>query len=531
MAAGRLRGAGVPAAGLPAAGVLDSGVLGVNDLVHRHGLSKVARGLALPARAVAGGGNLAPGVAGGQTTPQRLARWRVDGVQGMVMPANHVAEVFIVIALRFLRRLLHGYLFWPLMLVVLGVLLAMLTAYLDAQLSRSGGLLETLSVLRMDEEGARAVLSTVAAAAVTILSLVYSMTLVVFTLAASALGNRIIRTFGDNRLGQITAGVLAGTFVFALVSLYLAPGERAPLLSAAGAVVLAIVAVILLIAFVNNVAHRIQIDNELARIQRMLTGAVERMVRDLHAEAGEANDVAAVPTHDVSRPWQAARTGYVTALQLKGLVALMREHEALMIMHVATGDFVLDGETLATVHMPEGDTGALDSLASMPGRFIAIEDARAPQGDILFSVHLIVEIALRALSPGTNDSYTAVAAIDQMSASLVTLMRAPGISGRLRDESGTVRVAADLLSIKQVLGAALHPIRRAAASNVLVMIALAKALKRLAHHSGATHGALLRKHIYLLVMEARRCIDEAADRDELAALLMEARQETKRLPG
>lgn len=436
-----------------------------------------------------------------------------------------------MIALRFLNRLVRGYLFWPLVLVVLGGVLAIVTATLEAHFVGDDGLIDSLPILRIDEEGARAVLSTVAGAVVTILSLVYSMTLVVFTLAASALGNRIIRTFGDNRLGQITAGALAGTFVFSIISLYLAPDDQAPMLSAAGAVVLAIIAVILLIAFVNNVAHRIQIDNELARIQRMLGRAVERMVRDLHADAGEAGDDSPIPRQSDSRPWPAARTGYVTAVQLKGLVGLMQEHDALLIMHVSTGDFVLEGERLATVHMPEGDTGAVEALTTISSRHIAIEDARAPEGDILFSVHLIVEIALRALSPGTNDSYTAVAAIDQMSASLVALMRAPSISGRLRDDSGTVRVAANLLSIKQVLGAGLHPIRRAASSNVLVMIALAKALKRLGEHTGATHGALLRKHIFLVVQEARRCISEPADRDELADLLMAARRETKRIPG
>lgn len=439
-----------------------------------------------------------------------------------------------LIAPRFFRVFIRGYLFWPLSMVVAAIFLASITARSDGYWASQSELSDFVSVLRLNAEGARAVLSTVATAAATILSLVYSMTLVVFTLAASSLGNRIIRTFGDNRLGQITAGLLAGTFVFALSTLYLSPTDSPPLISAAVAVALAILSVILLIIFVNNVAHRIQIDNELARIQRMLTASINGMTHQLTGKTNQANHTEDNATVDdlpgTHAPWVAPATGYITALDLERLITLMCQSNTTMIMRVQAGDFVLQGEELASVYSSKEQGSPLSLLNAKAGRFVSIGDARAPESDVQFNVHLMVEIALRALSPGVNDSYTAIAALDQLSASLVVLMRSPTLEARLRDKQGTIRVTANMISVKELLGAAVHPIRRAAAGNVLVMIALAKVLDRLARHSSASHGALLRRHIILVVSQTRGQDHESADRKELADLLLTAWRATKRLP-
>lgn len=439
-----------------------------------------------------------------------------------------------LIALRFFRVVLRGYLFWPLSMVLAAFILAIITARSDGYWAGEPELADVVSVLRLNAEGARAVLSTVATAAATILSLVYSMTLVVFTLAASSLGNRIIRTFGDNRLGQITAGLLAGTFVFALATLYLSPTDNAPLISAAVAVALAILSIVLLIIFVNNVAHRIQIDNELARIQRMLTSSIHGMTQQLASQASQANEgekQAGIEDRlSASAPWKANATGYITALDLGRLVTVMSQSDAMLMMRVRTGDFVLEGEEIASVYSSQDSGSKTAVLESRAGSFISVSDARAPESDVQFNVHLMVEIALRALSPGMNDAYTAIAAIDQLSASLVVLMRSPSFEARLRDKQGAIRVVANLLSVKELLGAAIHPIRRAASDNVLVMVALAKVLARLARHSSASHGASLRRHILLAVSQSRGQISESADRKELAELLLDAWRATKRLP-
>lgn len=434
-------------------------------------------------------------------------------------------------SIHILKTFVRGYLFWPLTMVAVALVLATIAANTDDHFAGKAEIIDALNVLRLSNDDARTVLSTVASAAITILSLVYSMTLVVFTLAASALGNRIIRTFGDNRLGQITAGLLAGTFVFALATLYLAPADEPPIVSTAVAVALAVISVILLISFVNNVAHRIQIDNELARIQRMLSASILAMAKRLEQSASADGHQVGETAMPHALKWSAPKTGYITALEFEKLTRTMHKMDGMLILRAKAGDFVLEGDQLGTVRATNVAGPLAAILAKKPHRYIQISDARAPEGDVKFNVHLIVEIALRALSPGTNDSYTAIAAIDQLSASIVTLMQTTTAQARLRDHDGQVRVVADLLSVREIVGSAMHPIRRAAANNVLVMTALAKALRRLAEHSSASHGGLLRKHIRLSVISARDCLNERADRNEVADLFWTAWRATKRLPA
>ncbi len=430
--------------------------------------------------------------------------------------------------LAFFHNLRQGYLIWPLGLALGGVAIAFVVRQVD-----SSGAIETLndmevSALTLSPSAAQDVLSTVATAAVTILSLVYSMTLVVFTLAASALGNRIIRTFGDNVLGQITAGILAATFLFSLTALYLANDDKAPLVSTALAVLLALASVLLLIAFVNDVAHRIQIDNELARVQRILVGNVEALVRGARRSANPQRvpDRKDLPvTHEV----KSLATGYIVAVHGPPLVRTMQSTNGWLMMRTSPGDFVLQGETVATAFLGDAPSDA-NKFGRELAENIEVADAHAPGNDILFNVHLMVEIALRALSPGVNDSYTAVAAIDQLSAALAKLLDSDDLTMRLTSEDGTVRVITQPIAIKAVLGAALHPVRRAAASNVLVMLALARALGRLGTHASAGHGALLRNHIRLATSSGRQAIGETEDRDELSEALWAAWRKTKRLP-
>lgn len=353
--------------------------------------------------------------------------------------------------LHLFKTLIRGYLFWPLVMVALAMVLAAIAANGDDHLAGQDEIADALNVLRLSNDDARAVLSTVASAAITVLSLVYSMTLVVFTLAASALGNRIIRTFGDNRLGQITAGLLAGTFIFALATLYLAPPDRPPLISTAVAVVLAIVSVILLIAFVNNVSHRIQIDNELARIQRLLSQSIIDMAERLNRSASAEGHRAAEDAVPHALKWRAPKTGYITALEFEKLTVAMKRTDAILILHAKAGDFVLEGISWRQCARPKMQ--AWRQPFSAPRPIGSLTSAmRAPEGDVKFNVHLIVEIALRALSPGINDAYTAVAAIDQLSASIVTLMQTTTAQARLRDEDGYVRVVADLCRCVTSLG-------------------------------------------------------------------------------
>lgn len=109
-------------------------------------------------------------------------------------------------------------------------------------------------------------LSVIATAAMTALSLTYSLVLVVFTLAAGNIGPRLIKRFTSDLVNQITAGIFGGTFVYSVGALLLLGDNRNPTLTAYVATLLAIVSMLQLVYFVRNVSTSISIDDEVAGI-------------------------------------------------------------------------------------------------------------------------------------------------------------------------------------------------------------------------------------------------------------------------
>ncbi|MEQ9125568.1 MAG: DUF2254 family protein, partial [Alphaproteobacteria bacterium] len=122
-------------------------------------------------------------------------------------------------------------------------------------------------------ETARSVLGVVAAGAMTALALTYSITLVVFTLAAGAIGPRLLRRFISDPVSQASAGVFGGAFVFSMTTLAFVTPESSPRLAVVAAMLLGVHVVLQLVFFVRHVAGNVSIDDEVAAIAGRLETA------------------------------------------------------------------------------------------------------------------------------------------------------------------------------------------------------------------------------------------------------------------
>ncbi len=321
----------------------------------------------------------------------------------------------------------------------------------------------------LEPEPARAVLSTLAGAAMTALGLVYSITLVVFTLAAGSIAPRLLERFTKDRVSQLAIGALGALFLHALVSLALSP-EGPSLAPPLLACLMALLAVMLLLVFVDRVARRITVDEEIdaiasgldARIASMAgrSGALER--RDLVLPAGPEVAV------------RAPASGYLESVAFEALAAAARARSGFLDFRVAPGDPVLKGDIVARALGP----GA-EALAAETRDCFAIGRRRTEEGDLRFSVSLLLEIALRALSPGVNDSFTAISVINRLVASLAVAAEHGLDAGVWCDAEGAPRIAIPKAGLDELIRFAFDPIRQAAAGNLLVVAAASEALKRL----------------------------------------------------
>src|SRR5271157_4385562 len=102
----------------------------------------------------------------------------------------------------------------------------------------------TLFPSNADPQVAQAILTTIATATMTVVSIVFAILLMTLTLASTQFSPRILISFVRDRATQWTLGVLLGTFSYCIAALPAArslPVAFVPVVSVTGAMVLALV--------------------------------------------------------------------------------------------------------------------------------------------------------------------------------------------------------------------------------------------------------------------------------------------------
>lgn len=221
-------------------------------------------------------------------------------------------------------------------------------------------------------ETAASVFSTLAGAAMTALSLVYSIVLVVFTLAAGNIGPRLLERFSRDRTNQVAVGTLGALFLHSLFSLA-AAGDHESLFPVAAACLLAGAAVILLLVFVDRVSSRVTIDDEIARIAADLD-------LQFRAEAAQAAEVEAgdlVRPQNPGTPIRTPKSGYVNRIAIRPLVARADRLGAFVDFAIRTGDHVLKGDVIG-----HATAGRSAEMAEEAAQALTIGPRRTAAGEI-----------------------------------------------------------------------------------------------------------------------------------------------------
>lgn len=382
-------------------------------------------------------------------------------------------------------KLLRGFVTIPGAISLLGVATAAAGAAADALW------LERTGFAPFSPEAARAILATLATAAMSALSLVYSIVLVVFTLAAGTIAPRLLERFSHDRTNQFAVGALGALFLHAVTALTISDGAPA-LATVLGGVVMAGLSVLLLLVFVDRVARRVTIDEEIAAIADELDAEFDRAkARSADIDAGGLVRPE-LPVADVLAPV----SGYVNAINAGMVADEASAVNGFVDFIVAPGDAVLAGDLVARA--TGTNTGPLVAAARAA---LSIDDRRTAEGDLRFSISLILEIALRALSPGVNDSFTAIAAIDRLTASLARATASGVTPGVYCDDAGAARVTAPKETLAELIGYSFAPLRRAARDNLLVAEAASRALRRLHPKLGDEAAAAAERELALLAAE------------------------------
>lgn len=318
-------------------------------------------------------------------------------------------------------------------------------------------------------EGARALLSTIASSTITVAGVVFSITLAAVTYASGQYGPRLLTNFQRDRGNQLTLGTFIATFLFCLVVLRTIRSAEetsadtggavrdafVPHIAVYGAIGLAIASIAVLVYFVHHVTDSIHINNVIASIGRQLIEEIEEL-------PSEQAPRRSWPTLDDPLEIRSVRTGYVEAADSKALLAVAERFDLKIRLLVRPGDFVTRGHPL----LEASPAAAIEpEVADACCSAFAFGRKRTPLQDLRYGIDELVEIAARALSPGMNDPFTAIACIDWLGAAITLLAEREIPDGLLAGEDGIVRVVAQPLDFADYATTAFGQLRPYAAGD------------------------------------------------------------------
>lgn len=412
--------------------------------------------------------------------------------------------------------------FWflPALIVTGATLLAFVTIEADARYVTAGALEAWPRLFGAGPSASRSLLAAVAGSMITVAGTVFSITLVALSLASSQYSSRVLRNFMRDRTNQAVLGVFVGIFAYSLVVLRSIHGDADEAFVPSVAVLLGLLlgfgGIGVLVFFIHHIAQSIQAAQIIEAVRNETCRGIDRLFPQ--REHGTADRNARPPgTH-----WHEARradaAGYLQVVEFERLCDLARAHDVRLKVHVRIGDYILPGDRLFST-CPAPPDGFGDALADG----FTIGRQRTLEQDIGFGIRQLVDVALRALSPGINDTTTATMCVDGLTAILAHLApRDLRFEGCDRDD--VTWIDAHHPRFGDLLDQATDQIRQTAGDNTAVLDRLRWSLEALGSRTSLpARRAAIRQQVLRLQGSVNREPLDPDDRrrlqDSIAALL------------
>jgi uncharacterized membrane protein len=161
----------------------------------------------------------------------------------------------------------------------------------------------------------------------------------------------------------------------------------------------------------------------------------------------------------------------ITRIDIATLVHLAQSADAVVVLECGVGETLVEDAVLLRVY---GASRQVPEAALL--RAVHLASARTFEQDPKYAIRLLVDIAIRALSPAINDPTTAVQALDQIEDLLRRLGRRHLDAGLARDATGAIRLTFPVPTWQDYLALSFDEIRQFGATSVQVVRRLRAAL-------------------------------------------------------
>lgn len=368
------------------------------------------------------------------------------------------------IRFRLRERLRNSLLVVPVGAIVAGLALSELVMQFDVAGERFGReeFGESLeSIVGVSASSVQSSTAAIATAMLTFMGVVFALTILALQMASSQFSPRVMSAFVRSRMTKLTMGMFMATFTYSLDLLAsIEPGNDNvdAFLPAAGYAVLlglVIVTLFVFVAYVNRVVQFVRVGRIVESVLREARASVDNAL----VPPGDLREVAAPARATPLEVVAARRAGVLGGIDVRRLTRLADRYDAVLVLRAKVGDYVCEGEDLIEVH------GAASPPASAVVRAVFVGTERTMFEDPWFGVRQLVDIAVRALSPGVNDPTTAVQAVDRLTDLLVRIGSLADPPRHYLGSNGTVRLVRPVHDWESAVSLAFTEIRRYGADS------------------------------------------------------------------
>jgi len=416
--------------------------------------------------------------------------------------------------------------FWfiPALMVISSILLSFIMIYLDANVIKISWVKSLGWIYENKPEGARALLSTVAGSMITVAGVVFSITIVALTLASSQYGPRLLGNFMRDRGNQIVLGTFIATFTYCLLILRTIRGGEdnsfVPHFSVTLGVLFAILSISVLIYYIHHAATSIQASTVIDGVSKNLEYTIEQTFPEKIGEGRTDlpdwwNTPSELPPDfdEDSNSIMTSHSGYLRSIDTNELLRFAEDNDLILKIHNHPGDFIVKDSPIVQVW--PGSKVDKELKGKINNAFI-IGIKRTSEQDVEFAIDQLVEIAVRSLSPGINDPFTAIMCIDNLSAALSKAVGRVIPSAFRYDKNNKLRVIAKPKTFDDLLNSAFNQIRQYGRTSVSVTIRLLESLIVIASNTNRdTDKASIRRHAEMIKRGSDEGLPEELDRNDV----------------
>lgn len=332
------------------------------------------------------------------------------------------------------------------------------------------------SALFTSIELAKTILGTIAGSLLTMTTFTFSITMIVLTMYSSQFSLRTVENFLSDKTTMKVLGVFMGGFVYSIFSLLFMRDaiSKYMVISASIGVIYSIVCLAYFSIFINHVGTLIQASNLIDRLYSESAKKITQYKRLV--ESGSIRSSLNLADYKFAFRLTSHQNGYIQLVDHSRIQSIAKDLCAVIVFEKVIGQFVTDSTVIFSIYFEDNITIDEETSKKLLS-CITIGNYRNELQDFDFSIQKIVEIALRAISPGVNDPNTANHCIKMLGILLGLISDLENGHIVFEDEDGTLNVVFEAIDFEKELYFTFYQIVHYARSDVSVLISIFKSLR------------------------------------------------------